>query len=434
MAYHGQQFVNLMRKNGLKIQHKKNYVSILKLKRNMIGFIMKYSAWMLLAICILASWGCSDSNDSKAKGKQKVEYTDKVGQNDIGLPKTLNQPQQTTKIEIKIKVPFRSIKDNKNITTTIDTDNAASLPPFNPSTQKSFKISHEDLVVTTSGGQKLPIVFYFRPILEDRKKFQFQVFATLDGISYNTVGLNQAQTAYTVRNMYSSEVMNAISQAPYWNPKNKELAPSKLERSTVWQAGSIMLRILPKPAKPPKPYVQQFFIQHKPGQTIMPCYKPLDACLGIEDAEDAAQRNKNMKFEEIVFQPLGPMNYPSIDWSSYTFSDKQLAAYDPLSGIKPGAALIKKAQELTREELNRSRTPNHDIGWFGLSPDLRNNNQRYHLVSLKIIPSVIPVTGSKSQPQDKLVIEKDGITIDNNGKPTTLTTAKQEIDFQVDSM
>jgi hypothetical protein len=371
---------------------------------------MQCLKWCYLLVLIMTALGCSKETSSGAGSdapvlNTNVDFAQPIKEADLGLPKQLIQPQMTTAIQITLQVPNKAIKENENIINVTDP------AQFNPSEHKSYQIAHEKLQVTLSDKQtKLPIVFYLIPrYISDSNAFYFQIFATLDNISYNVVSLNKAHTAFTGRFLFVGAEATKNSLAPFWNPERKKLDNSQLKPYQHWQSGTLLIR--------------KSSVLHKPGQTSMPCFKAWAKC-----KEETNTHNKdNMHYKQIWFQPIAPMGYPSFNWSKHEFQTK-------LRQHVYGTSLSDDLKQLARTETTavlQEAVDSDDIGWFGLPFEKREQVLRYHLVALAFKLKI------DKEGQD-LIIPENGIAIaehqgesDRAYKPITMP--QMSLDFKVNA-
>lgn len=356
-------------------------------------------------------------NDGSITG---VDYKQVVSEKNLGLP--LDPVGENRKTEIKIALQIPKIDNLKKIVAKSLNDK------FIPNVNESYKIQDDRLRVTLSDKSSYPFVLYMFPFKESTT-LAFAVFATLNNVAYNSIRLNQSNTAYYVK-AARLFLGDTFVTAPVWNKSQLDVTQYNVAPE-LWHGSRIVI----SPTEPARFY---------PASVVRSCFKGFLAC---DTYKVNSKTISNTDSTRILFQPIATVGYLNYDWFNYVFQDPKLSKFDISKG-NPSSDLIELAKKETLSKLRQEHVAHNgtadknsvlqhnDIGWLGLPVKTRNSILRYHTVSVSM-----NVTFLDSAPADStdIIIPHDGIElinytygVDQQSTPKSIGNEEKIIKFKVD--
>lgn len=377
-------------------------------------------SWLLLPITsiiiVLLIQGCD------GKG-QTCDFNDPECIGGLEPPENTKEVERYSSIRIHIQLPKNWSSDD------INTNGYKSQDTFDPAKNKSFLISHDQLVITDSLNNTYPMKLYLIPRYEEKtskaktEAQSFAVFITVNDIAINTIRLNSQHTSYFQKFGRSAGVDAVSSYRPSPN------APSDYPKID-WLGA--MIKASNKAGKDDDSGEQLF--QQWPRTTVEPAYGP-------DDPRTQVQK------EPIELQYLATVGMKQFDWvdidlpccygdeavgkSKEILAEQALGESNQIYKNNGTENIIAKYTNVPYP--TQRKTENYDIGWHGLDPSYRSTIKRYQITRLNF------TWERTNNISNQLVIPADGLSISSwdteNQEVSPIPTQNSELrlDFKVNA-
>ncbi|MBL6735228.1 MAG: hypothetical protein ISP86_05055 [Shewanellaceae bacterium] len=326
---------------------------------------IKTQPLMPYLLALLMMTGCNDvtedsNNVSLPDSLIDVEYTDAgTPESEIGIPTRPFSFDKLTEFNIEVELHSDYRADLNVIYNSSDHN-------FDPTHVHSFVMRSSNMTVTDSNNTEYNLVLYLIPLAD--KPGELMVLATLDDVSISFLTMSHAQQAFFIDTFNNPYYANNYSRQSTKSSSNNESTPySTMHPNWVGKSIDSSISVAAPQYQPMLPKLLE-----------LACYKPMaDA-----SCQTKSDSNSNIQGQTLNYlQPIAPLGMRNKNWYTFDYQDPLLKDY--ILGTTLSSEQVAAAQAETIQALRTSNLP-EDIGWFGLSAQVRSQLNRLHYIGINL--------------------------------------------------